>query len=410
MSTMKDARSARVVKLQGDSGQDADVAEIGEAAEARKTEPAPEMRSEETQKVEAPAAAPKKGGLKGKVLPVLLVALLAGGGWFGYDWWTYGRFMISTDDAYISGDIAVISPKVTGYVKDVNVKANQLVKAGEPLITLDDGDYAIAAKQAAAQIATQELSLKRFDAQIKGAEASLEQAKAQKLSLEAALENAQQNADRATKLQAQSFASQATLDSASTTLDQAKANMVGADANIAAAQANIVVLRAQRDEAASSLASLNLAKDKAERDLGFTVLVAPYDGIIGNMAVQKGDLVSPGARLASLVPVKDLYIEANFKETQIEGLQPGEKVNITVDAFEDRPLVGTVASVAPASGSVFSMLPAENATGNFTKVVQRVPVRIAIPQEALDEGYLRAGLSVVVDVDSRTAPEKDAGK
>ncbi len=202
--------------------------------------------------------------------------------------------------------------------------------------------------------------------------------------------------------------STADLDSAKTSLEQAQANVTAADASIASADAQIAVLKAQRAEAEASIRSAELSLEKAQRDLDFTVLKAPYDGVVGNLAVQVGDLVSTGKRLAALVPVQDLYIEANFKETQIAHLVPGSKVSIHVDAYGDKPLEGTVRSIAPASGSVFSMLPAENATGNFTKVVQRVPVRIALPEDALKEGHLRAGLSVVVDVDTRTAPAGSA--
>ena len=360
----------------------------------------------------APAAAvaqpeKKKGGRR-LVLPILGLALLAAAGWYGYQWWTHGRFMISTDDAYIEGDIASISPKVSGYVAAVNVVANQTVKAGDPLVTLDDGDYRLAREQADAQIATQKLALDRIDAQIEGARASLAQAEAQKTAYEAALSGAHVAEKRAKELNAKAVGTTASLDSATVALDQAKANLVGADANIVAAKAAITVLEAQRAEAESQIRTLELARDKAERDLGFTVLKAPYDGVVGNISVQVGDLVSAGQRLAALVPVKDLYVEANFKETQIAHLVPGSKVHLHVDAYEDDDILGTVDSIAPASGSVFSLLPAENATGNFTKVTQRVPVRIAIPREALDTGKLRAGLSVVVDVDSRTAPDGTA--
>ncbi|MEW9614079.1 HlyD family secretion protein [Shinella sp. S4-D37] len=354
----------------------------------------------------APAVAPpqeKKGGRR-LALPILAVALIAAGGWYAHEWWTNGRFMISTDDAYIEGDIASISPKVSGYVDVVNAVANQRVKAGDPLVTLDDGDYRLAREQAEAQIATQKLSLGRIDAQIEGARASLAQADAQKAAYQAALSGAEVAEKRAKELNAKAVGTTASLDSATVALDQAKANLVGADANIVAARAAITVLEAQRAEAESQIRTLELARDKAVRDLGFTVLKAPYDGVVGNISVQVGDLVSAGQRLAALVPVKDLYIEANFKETQIARLVPGSKVHLHVDAFEDDDIVGIVDSIAPASGSVFSLLPAENATGNFTKVTQRVPVRIAIPQEVLDSGKLRAGLSVVVDVDSRTAP------
>lgn len=349
------------------------------------------------------ATPPKK---RRKILPVLGIVLLGAAAWYGYDWWTNGRFLVSTDDAYIEGDIATISPKVSGYIAKVDVVANQHVKAGDPLVTLDDGDYRIAAEQAEAQIATQKLALSRFDAQIAGAKASLTQTEAQKKALEATVRGAELAQRRASELQSKSFGTDASLDSAQVALDQARANLAGAEANIAAAKANITVLEAQRKEAESTIHSLELARDKASRDLGFTVLKAPYDGVIGNVAVQVGDLVSAGQRLAALVPTDQLYIDANFKETQIAHLVPGSKVEIHVDAYEDRPIEGTVASISPASGSVFSLLPAENATGNFTKVIQRVPVRITLPADVLAEGHLRAGLSVVVDVDTRTAPEQ----
>lgn len=363
-----------------------------------------EAKPAETAPAAAVAAPEKKKGGRRAMLPVLGLVLLAAAGWYGYQWWTHDRFMISTDDAYIEGDIASISPKVSGYVAAVNVVANQPVKAGDPLVTLDDGDYRLAREQAEAQIATQTLALTRIDAQIEGAKASLAQAEAQKVAYQAALSGAEVAEKRAKELNAKAVGTVAALDSASVALDQAKANLVGADANIVSAKANIAVLQAQRAESESAVRALELARDKAARDLGFTVLKAPYDGVVGNVSVQVGDLVSAGQRLAALVPVTELYVEANFKETQIAHLVPGSKVHLHVDAYENDDILGTVQSIAPASGSVFSLLPAENATGNFTKVTQRVPVRIAIPKEALDGGKLRAGLSVVVDVDSRTAP------
>jgi membrane fusion protein (multidrug efflux system) len=332
-----------------------------------------------------------------------LIALLAGG-YYGYGYFTTGRFIVSTDDAYVEGDIATISSKLSGYVAKVNVTANQSVKAGDPLVTLDDGDFKIARDQAAAQIDTQKLTLNRIDAQITGAEASLAQANAQKLALVAAAKNAALGQQRAESLAKTNVASQSDLDKANAALDQANAQVVAGDAQIGAATAQVAVLQGQRAEAEGQLKSLGLALDKANRDLGFTVLRAPYDGVVGNLAVQTGDLVGAGGRLASLVPTGELYVEANFKETQLSKLVPGESVIIRVDAMDGAPVTGSVESLAPASGSVFSLLPAENATGNFTKVVQRVPVRIALPADALKSGKFRAGLSVVVEADTRTAP------
>ena len=377
---------------------------------------APEAEALKGEPAEAPAAAPAQPGAaqplaaaptkkkRGVILPIILLGLLAGGAWYGYEWWTTGRFMVSTDDAYVEGDIATITPKVTAFVSKVNVVANQQVKAGDVLATLDNGDYQNALDQANAQIETQKLSLSRIDAQVEGSQASLAQAQASKVALEAAVRGAEITQKRQAELAAKSVGTAADLDSADIALEQAKANLVGGDASIKSAQANITILEAQRREAEGQVRTLEIQRDKAARDLSFTVLKAPYDGVVGNRSVQEGDLVSPGQRLMAIVPTRQLYIDANFKETQIQHLVPGSKVKVHVDAYDDHAIEGTVESLSPASGSVFSLLPPENATGNFTKIIQRVPVRIALPQDALDTGRLRAGLSVVVDVDTRTAP------
>ncbi|QPC89598.1 HlyD family secretion protein [Mesorhizobium sp. INR15] len=354
----------------------------------------------------APAAAPakKKRSVRSFLLPIIALGLLGGGAWYGYNYWIDGRFMISTDDAYVQADMAFISPKISGYVDQVKVSENQQVKAGDPLLVVDDGDYKIAVAQAEAQIATLSKTLDRIDAQTEAARASLQQAQALKVADQAAADNAAKVEARASQLLKTHVGTQAQLDDAQTAVQQANAALLGADASIAAAQANIGVLQAQRAESESSLASLQLSKDKAQRDLSFTVLKAPYDGVVGNRSVEQGDLVSPGQKLAVIVPMDKLYIVANFKETQLARLVPGEKVRISVDAIDGQAIEGTVSSLAPASGAVFSMLPPENATGNFTKVVQRVPVRIDVPADVLRTGRLRAGLSVIVAVDSRTAP------
>ena len=352
----------------------------------------------------AEAPAKKKRSARSFLLPIIGLALLGAGSWYGYDYWTDGRFMISTDDAYVQADMSFVSPKISGYIDKVLVSENQQVKAGDPLFVIDNGDYKIAVAQAEAQIATLAKTLDRIDAQTKAAQASLQQAQAQKVADQAAADNAGRAQVRAAQLVKTHVGTQAQLDDAQTALDQAKAALVGADAQIAAAQANIGVLEAQRAESASTLASLQLTRDKAQRDLSFTVLKAPYDGVVGNRSVEQGDLVSPGQKLAVVVPMDKLYIVGNFKETQLGRMVPGEKVRITVDAIDGQTFEGTVSSLAPASGAVFSLLPPENATGNFTKVVQHVPVHIDVPADVLKTGKLRAGLSVVVAVDSRTAP------
>lgn len=342
------------------------------------------------------------------VLPILVLGLIGAGGWYGYNWWTDGRFLVSTDDAYISGDIAVISPKVSGYVEKVNVVENQTVKAGDPLVTLDQGDYRIALEQAEANVESANLAVSRMDAQIAVGEASLKQSQAQLGALQAALRGAEITQKRQAELAAKSVGTTADLDNAQIALEQAQANLAAGDAAVTSAKANIDLLRAQRTEAVNTVRLQELAVEQAKRDLDFTVLKAPYDGTIGNLSVQTGDLVSSGKRLASLVPLDALYIDANFKETQLGHILPGAKVRVHVDAFDEDTIEGTVESIAPASGAVFSLLPPENATGNFTKVVQRVPVRIALPKDVLNERRLRAGLSVVADVDTRTGPSATA--
>ena len=372
----------------------------GEAQKAAPTGEAPAAPAA-AQAAAAPAPVKKK---RSPILPIIAIAALAGAAWYGYDWWTTGRFMVSTDDAYIEGDIATISPKVTAFVSKVNVVANQKVKAGDVLVTLDNGDYQNALDQANAAVDTEKLSVSRIDVQVEGAQASLAQAQASKVALQAAVRGAEITQKRQAELSTKSVGTAADLDAANVALDQAKANLVGGDAAIKTAQANVDILVAQRKEAEGSVRTLELQRDKAARDLSFTVLKAPYDGVVGNRSVQEGDLVSPGQKLMALVPTQSLYIDANFKETQIQHLVPGSKVKVHIDAYSDDAVTGTVESLAPASGSVFSLLPPENATGNFTKIIQRVPVRIALPKEALDSGRMRAGLSVVVDVDTRTAP------
>ncbi|TPW27583.1 HlyD family secretion protein [Pararhizobium mangrovi] len=369
--------------------------------------PGPDVEPAHSAGASADAPKKKKRGLRKMLLPIIGLALLAGGAYYGYHYWTVGRFIVSTDDAYVQADIAALAPKIQGYVASVNFTENQQVKAGDVLVRLEDGDYRIALEQAKAAVKSQQQTLNRIQAQEKAAEASVAQAQAEKQASQATADNAKSTADRARSLLKTRVASQSEVDNADAALASASAKLTGADAQIAAAKANVGVLKAQYAEAESQIPSLKLAIDQAERNLNQTVLRAPYDGVVGNRAVETGDFVSAGQKLAALVPMKKLYIRANLKETQLAGVVPGEKATISVDALDGHTIEGTVASIAPASGSVFSLLPSDNATGNFTKVVQRVPVRIELPKDALDSGRLRAGLSVVADIDTRTAP--DAG-
>ena len=353
----------------------------------------------------APAAesAPPKGGRRKYILGTVGIVVLVLAAHYGYQYRAVGRFMVSTDDAYLKTDITTIAPKVEGYIDKIDVVENQHVKAGQLLLTLDNGDYMNALKTAQNQVDTQKQTIARIGAQIEAGQASVAQAEAQKLADQAMLKNAQLTYDRAQKLATFSFAAQSTVDDATAALDQAKANVTGADAQIKAAKANVDVLIGQQKEAESQLGGLQLAVDQANRNLGRTTLRAPVDGTVANIAAHVGDLGTPGQTVAALVPTRAIYIEANYKETQLGGIAPGAEADISIDAIPDKVFHGKVLSVSPATGSEFSLIPPQNATGNFTKIVQRVAVRISLPKELLDSGKLHAGLSVVVDVDSRTA-------
>jgi membrane fusion protein (multidrug efflux system) len=333
------------------------------------------------------------------------LAALGAGAWKGEQYWTTGRFLVETDDAYVQADITLVSSRVQGYADEVLVSDNDHVQAGDILVRLDAGDYEIALQTAESRVATADQTLARIDAQTEAARAAVTQAQAGLDAAQAQLRNARANAARTRSLAGQGTVAQSQLDDAEETLDTATAGLAQAQAAVASAEAQVSVLTAQRAEAEGQKHELELAVAQARRNLDLTVLRAPADGTIANLALEQGDLVQPGTRLAALVPDDSLYIEANYKETQMEGVAPGATVHLSFDALPGQEFESTVASTAPATGSVFSLLPADNPTGNFTKVVQRVPVRIEIPEEALATGQLRAGLSAIVEVDRRTIPQ-----
>ncbi|HLJ21670.1 MAG TPA: HlyD family secretion protein [Stellaceae bacterium] len=361
-----------------------------------------------TPPVPAPAPAKTRGkGRRRAFLTALGLAAAVVGGWYGYHWWTVGRFIVWTDDAYVSAKTATLAAKVAGYIATLDVEDNASVKAGDLIATIDDGDYTLAAQSARDKVATQQATIDRLGRQIVAQQAAVDQAKAQLVSAKAGAVRAELELARQDALAAKEFASRQTQEQARANRDQANAAVQSAQAAIDAAVASVEVSKGQQEEARRTLAELQTALAKAERDLSFTQIRAPFDGVVGNRAIEVGDYVQTGTRLISLVPLDEVYIDANFKETQLAGLKPGQRVSIAVDALPGAPIDGTVESVAPASGSVFSLLPTDNATGNFTKIVQRLPVRIRVSPAVAREGVLRPGMSVVASVDTRsrgTAP------
>jgi membrane fusion protein (multidrug efflux system) len=338
---------------------------------------------------------------KAAMIGAAAVVALAAGGWYGTHWLTTGRFIVSTDDAYVRADATTLAAKVAGYVSAIGIADNTYVRTGDVIARIDDGDYRLAVDSARDKLATQESTVARIGKQIEAQQASVEQAKAQVASAQAVQTRTASELQRQKELAAKEFASRQTLEQAQSNRDQAIASVQSAQAALDSAIANVDVLTAQQQEATRQQQELRTALAKAERDLSFTVIRAPVDGMIGNRAMRVGDFVQTGQRLASLVPLADVYVDANFKETQLARLKPGQPVQVNVDALPDQKIEGTVASVSPASGSMFSLLPPDNATGNFTKIVQRVAVRIHLPDEVTAQRLLRPGMSVVVDVNTK---------
>jgi membrane fusion protein, multidrug efflux system len=361
-----------------------------------------------------PASA-KRAGLRRFIVPVLILAALGYGGKTAYDWFVEGRFLVSTDDAYVGANTSIIAAKAMGHLTAVPVVDNQVVHKGDLLASIDDGDYQNAVDAAKARIATEDATIARFGRQIDAQGAVIAQATAQVGAAAAQMKSAEADVaraaleyDRSFKLAQTNFGSQQRLEQATADRDRTAAAVAGANASAASAaatlegaKANLDVLKAQQDEAIRQRGELVTALAMAERNLSFTRVLAPFDGVVGNKAAEVGNFVQPGTRLMALVPVNDSYVDANFKETQLADIKPGQKVDVAIDALDGRVVEGVVSSISPASGAQFSLLPPDNATGNFTKVVQRVAVRVTFPEQVLKEALLRPGLSVVATIHTR---------
>jgi membrane fusion protein (multidrug efflux system) len=403
LAAVADATPAAAEDLSADTYSTAEP--LADPATARRT-PAADVSAPQSA---AGGPARRKFGRKQMLLGAVAAIAVAAGGWFGVHYMTVGRYMVSTDDAYVHADATTLAAKVAGYVSSIDVPDNSFVHAGDVIAHIDDGDYRLALDAARGKVETQRATVARIGQQIPAAQAQVEQARAQLVSAQAAATRTESELARQVALAQRDFASRQTLEQATANRDQAAASVQAAQAAIDAAEANVAVLRAQQQEAERTLKELQTAQAKAERDLSFTIVRAPIDGVIGNRAMQVGDYVQTGTRLAAIVPLDDVYIDANFKETQLSRLRPGQPVDVSVDALPEHDLKGTVSSVSPASGSVFSLLPPDNATGNFTKIVQRLPVRIRLPAAVTAERLLRPGMSVVVSVNTKPAATAAGG-
>jgi len=332
----------------------------------------------------------------------ILLTVIAGA---GYTWLTSWRWIESTDDAYVDGDITSIMPKVAGYVVALRAEDNRPVAKGDILLRIDDRDYRAKVEDARAQVAARFAQLAQIDDRAGVQESLIAQSGASITAARAEVIRAKADYERSRRLVREDFVSRQRFDITQADATRAEASLSGSSAGLQATRRQLSVLASERSMSLAQLEQAKAALALAETDLEATTIRAPADGVVGNRAVRDGQYVRPGQMLLAVVPLGSVWIDANFKETQLAHMKPGQAVEIKVDAFPDVKLEGHLDSFAPASGAKFSLLPPENATGNFTKVVQRIPVRIRVAADNPLAGLLRPGLSVTARVDTKEAPK-----
>ncbi len=342
-----------------------------------------------------------------KPIPVLLpgLALLAGLGWAGWHFLLSERAEQSTNDAYVSADYTLVAPKVSGFIGEVLVDDNQRVQAGQLLARIDDRDYRAALDGARAEVATAEAQLANAQATLERQQALIDQAGATLQADRAEVLFAQRERERYERLVGRGAGTLQNSQQAQSRYDSARAKQQENRAGLVATQKQTEILAALRDAAQAALQSARANQARAELDLSHTELRAPLAGMVGRRAVRVGAYVKPGDVLLAVVPLEQAYVVANFQETQLHHMRPGQPVSIAVDSFPDAVLHGHVQSLAPATGVTFAAVAPDNATGNFTKVVQRIPVKIALDPDQALIGHLRVGMSVDARVDTAAKVE-----
>jgi len=339
-------------------------------------------------------------------LVILTIALVLGGSWALRTWW-FGRNHVSTDNAQVDGHITPVAPKLSAFVDRVKVEENQPVREGDTLVVLDARDARVRLLQAEADLAVARAMaggnrrVGQAQAQLAASRATSAGAEATVLSAEAALRKARADLDRAQRLAETQVVSAQQLDAAEAAYAMAAAQADAARRQAGAAAEQVTASQAALQGADARLAAAEGAVEAARVNLGYTVLLAPTDGIVARRKVEPGELVQPGQTLMTVVPATELWVTVNLKETETENVTPGDAATFTVDAYPGHTFHGVVESVSPATGARFALLPPDNATGNFTKVVQRVPVRVAVTDTALAALPLRPGLSADVTIRTR---------
>ena len=339
--------------------------------------------------------------LRSILLTVGGIALLTVAGLYGHYWWTVGRFLVSTDDAYLQADNVIVSPKVSGYISDVLVEDNQPVKAGQVLARIDERDYRTALAAAQANVDAQAASIDNLTQQIAQQQFTVAEARATVEADQAALTFAKQDYERYASLSNTGAGTVQNAQKTSSNLRAAQANLDHDVAAVGAARKQIDVLDTQAANARAMLAQDQAAQRQVELNVSYTTIISPIDGTVGVRTLRVGQYVQAGTQLMAVVPLQAVYVVANYKETELTDVRAGQPVAIDVDTFPGAIGRGVVNSIAPASGQEFALLPPDNATGNFTKIVQRVPVKIMIDPHDPLIGRLRPGMSVEPTIDTR---------
>jgi membrane fusion protein (multidrug efflux system) len=347
--------------------------------------------------------APRSRIVKRAAIGLGLLAVTALAGDFGYDYWTSGRFMVATDDAYVQADYTTVAPKVSGYIADVLVQDNQPVKAGQVLAHIDDRDFRAAQAQAKAGLDAAEAAIRNIEAETVLQQSVIEQAKAATFASQASLKFNRADVARYGELVKNGYASVQRAQQTETSRSQSAADLQRDQAGLVAAQKKVAVLETQRVQAVAERDRAAAVLHQADLNLSYTTIAAPVDGMVGARSLRVGAYVNAGTQLMAVVPLNAAYIVANFKETQLTRVRDGQPVTVKVDSFPGVKISGHVDSLSPASGLEFSLLPPDNATGNFTKIVQRIPVKIVLDDARLAK-LLRAGMSVEPTVDTKTMP------
>ncbi|MBV8704401.1 MAG: HlyD family secretion protein [Acetobacteraceae bacterium] len=344
-------------------------------------------------------------GLRQRLRAILVAAgaigLLVAAGLYGQYWWTTGRFLVATDDAYLQADNVIISPKVSGYVAQVLVGDNQPVRAGQVLARIDDRDYRAALEAAQADVAAQKASIDNLTQQAAEQRLLIAEARATVEADRAALVFARQDYERYATLSKSGAGTVQAAQQSTSNVQQKQAALDHDTAAVAAAEKQVDVLATQLAQARATLAQRQAALRQAELNLGYTTITSPIDGAVAARTLRVGQYVQAGTQLMAEVPLQAVYVNANYKETQLTDVHAGQPVTLEVDTFPGTTVRGVVDSIAPASGQEFALLPPDNATGNFTKIVQRVPVKITIDPHDPLIGRLRPGMSVEPTIDTK---------